>query len=218
MLLIGTTELRRTRDRGDFRCPQCRQQRAYRYKSVRPFLTLYFIPTVPVGGVQHYVECEKCGEAFDPSILEVDPATAQHLEEEQFHHEVMNAAVLTVVADGVITEEEIRSLGFVGQYLFRRPLDREDLGRMCSSATQVGFKPHNYLRSVVPRWDREQKIKALKAIFLATSAEGDLTPGQLEAMIAVRRTLGLNQAEFEQAIEEAIELSSTFDDQDSRFF
>ncbi|QDV67921.1 Tellurite resistance protein TerB [Rosistilla carotiformis] len=211
MLLIGTTDLRRTRDRGDFRCPQCRQLQPYRLKSVRPFLTLYFIPTIPMGAVQHYVECDECRQAFEPAVLEIDPSTAVHLEQQQFHQEVMNVAVLTVVADGEITEAEIKSLGHVAEMLFGEPTDREDLGRMCAAATQVGYKPHNYLRSVMPRWDRDQKYLAMKAIFMAASAEGDLTPEQLEALVAVRRTLGLSEEDFQAAIEEALAIADQFD-------
>lgn len=211
MILIGTTELRRTRDRGDFRCPQCRQLRPYRLKSVRPFLTLYFIPTVPVGAAQQYVECEECRESFDPVVLEVDPETAEQLERQEFYQEVMNIAVLTVVADGEITEAEIRSLGHVGEMLFGAPMEREDLGRMCAAATRVGYKPHNYLRSVVPRWDRDRKYLAMKAIFMAASAEGDLTPEQLEALVAVQRTLGLSEEDFQAAIEEALAIAEQYD-------
>ena len=60
MILIGTMNIKRTRERGEFYCPTCTAQQSYRRRSSRPFLTLYFIPVVPIGGLEWFVQCDHC--------------------------------------------------------------------------------------------------------------------------------------------------------------
>src|SRR5690606_6765879 len=69
MILIGTMNITRTRDEGEFHCPTCGSLKPYQLKSRRPFLTLYFIPTVPIGGTEYFVRCLECKSHWDPAIL-----------------------------------------------------------------------------------------------------------------------------------------------------
>ncbi len=110
MILIGTMNLTGTRDRGNFYCPTCALTQTYRLRARRPWLTLYFIPTVPVGGAELFVQCDKCRSTWDPSVLEMDQQSHEALKEDQFRDEAVRAALLVVLADGHISKTEIESL------------------------------------------------------------------------------------------------------------
>jgi hypothetical protein len=84
MILIGTMNITRTCDDGDFYCPTCGSVRQYKLKSRRPFLTIYLIPTVPIGGVEYFVRCLQCKSHWDPAILN---GTEQTHREQQEHHD-----------------------------------------------------------------------------------------------------------------------------------
>ena len=81
MILIGTMNISTTRDRGNFYCPSCAVDQTYRLRARRPFLTLYFIPTVPVAAAELFVQCDECRATWDVSVLEMDRESARRSED-----------------------------------------------------------------------------------------------------------------------------------------
>lgn len=204
MILIGTMNLTRTRERGNFYCPTCGVTQSYRLRARRPFLTLYFIPTVPVGGPELFVQCDGCKSTWDPTVLQMDEEVHQYVMEEQFRDEAVRAAVLVVIADDQISDEEIGALQRVATRLLDREVDREELGRLCSIAQQNNIEATNYVLTVSHRWSKEQRAQALQAMFLAATADEGLGKPQLKILSEMRDILELTDLEYEQAIEGAL--------------
>jgi uncharacterized tellurite resistance protein B-like protein len=204
MILIGTMNLTRTRDRGNFYCPTCRLSQTYRLRARRPWLTLYFIPTVPVGGIELFVQCDQCRSTWDPTVLEMDQKGHEQAMDEQFRDEAVRSAVLVVLADGQITQPEIVAMQKIASRLLERPVDREELGRLCSIAEQNQIEAANYVLTVSRRWSSEQRLRALQAMFLAATAEGEMGPTQIETLAKMRDILDLTDQEYQAAIEEAL--------------
>ncbi len=204
MILIGTMNLTRTRERGDFYCPTCAMGQTYRLRARRPWLTLYFIPTVPVGGAELFVQCDQCRQSWDPTVLEMDQQSHEMALEEQFRDEAVRSAVLVVVADGTISENEIHALQLISSRLLDRPLDREELGRLCSIAEQNQIEATNYVLTVSRRWSQQQRAQALKAMFLAATAEGEMGAKQMRTLAKMRELLDMTEPEYESAIEDAL--------------
>ena len=204
MILIGTMNLTRTRDRGNFYCPTCAMTQSYRLRARRPWLTLYFIPTVPVGGAELFVHCDQCKSTWDETVLEMDKHSHEQALEEQFLDEAVRSAVLVVIADGEITEQEIVALQLIASRLLDRDVDREELGRLCSIAQQNKIEAGNYVLTVSRRWNQKQRSRALQAMFLAATAEGEMGQPQMRLLAKMRDILELTDAEYEAAIEEAL--------------
>jgi hypothetical protein len=204
MILIGTMNITRTRSVGDFHCPTCGSIREYTLKSRRPFLTLYFIPTVPIGGQEWFVRCQGCKSHWDPAVLQMDAAAHQSAREAQFGGEAFRAAVLVAQHGEAFGEETIEELLAIAQRLLGEPITRDDLGRLCSSATQNRVSPINYVRSVSPGWTTDQRQLALGAIFVAATAEGEPDPAKLNLLASLRDAMDLTDQEYQQAIETAI--------------
>ncbi|MCD0460647.1 TerB family tellurite resistance protein [Roseiconus lacunae] len=207
--------LTRTRESGQFYCPTCVSTQDYRLRSRRPFLTLYFIPVVPIGGAEQFVVCGGCREKWDPSVLTIDyqhPSqvrpdgeTSGQLSADQFHDQALRSAILVVLDDGFMSEAEIESLLGLGSHLFGRPIDREELGELCSIAEQNKVRARNYVTSVSHRWNRDQKVEALQAMFLAATAEGELSDSQIKLLADMKDLLGLSDEEYHKAIGEALQ-------------
>ncbi|WP_153557032.1 zinc-ribbon domain-containing protein [Roseimaritima sediminicola] len=199
--------LHRTVQRGDFICPQCRGLESYRLRARRPFLTVYLIPLAPLGNRELFVQCQGCKQRFDERILERPKRDVDRgLEAELFAEEALRAAALMVIAKGHFTEEDISTLQRAGEDLFGRPVSREPLGELCSSAFWNRIPAINYVQSVAHRWSQPQRQAAMKACFLAASTGGDLPPDQIQRLESIRQDLNLTDEEFEQAIESAVEL------------
>lgn len=206
MILIGTINITRTRDRGDFHCPSCGSIREYQLKSRRPFLTLYFIPTVPIGGPEFFIRCTGCGSNWDPAILTVDPREHRERQEQQFGIEAFRSAVLAALAGGVISEPQIETLLRISGRLLPEPIDREQLGQLCSSAIQNRITAGNYVRSVCHDWNTEQRQFALQAMFVAATADhAEPHPAAIRLMASLREILQLSDTEYQLAIEAAVD-------------
>lgn len=204
MILIGTMNLTRTRDRGNFYCPSCGGTQGYRLRARRPFLTLYFIPTVPVGGAEVFVQCDTCRSVWDESVLEMDRESHQTARKQQFVDEAIRASVLVAMADGDVSDEEVSVLQRIATNLLERPVEREELGELCSIARQNQIEAKNYVLTVSQHWNQEQRRTALQAMFLAATAEKELSETKLDLLKQLRDLLDLTDREYEHAIEEAL--------------
>lgn len=205
MILIGTMNITRTRGNGDFHCPTCGSLREYVLKSRRPFLTLYFIPTLPIGASELFVRCKGCKSHWDPAILSMNARDHQLAQDTKFRVEAFRSTVLVVLHGGHITENEIESLLDIGERILPEPIDREELGQLCSSALQNRISAANYVRSVCSAWSTEQKQFALQAMFVAATADSGLDPKTLQLLASLRDAMNLTDDEYQSAIEAAIQ-------------
>ncbi len=76
LIIFGARPRVTSVDSGTFLCPNCStsrdQQRRYERKRSRNYFTLYFVPLVPLGNGQEFIECQNCQTAFDPTVLDVN--------------------------------------------------------------------------------------------------------------------------------------------------
>ncbi|MCC9604123.1 zinc-ribbon domain-containing protein [Stieleria sp. JC731] len=197
--------LTRTRETGQFHCPTCRSNQDYRLRSRRPFLTLYFIPVVPIGGAEQFVVCRGCKEKWDPSVLQTDAKEQADYSLAQFHEEALRSAILVVLHDGYITEPEIDSLIYISNQLLQRPVDREELGELCSIASQNRVLARNYVTTVSRRWSDDQKKTCVQAMFLAATSEGALDDDRAKLLADMKGILKMSEADYQSAVSEALQ-------------
>lgn len=205
--MIGTMNITRTVDRGNFYCPTCGSAQSYRLRNRRPFLTVYFIPLVPIGGAEPFVQCDACKAHWDTTILDMTREHHEQAQWEQFREQALRATILVTLADGTITEEEIEALQSVSRQLLEYPIDRDELGMHCASAQRLGVPAKNFILSAKTGWSQEQCRMVLQAAFLAASAGGELNPQQLAMLKELRDVLNLTDDEYLEAIEEAVNLA-----------
>ena len=205
MILIGTMNLTRTRETGQFYCPTCGSSQEYRLRARRPFLTLYFIPVVPIGATELYVHCAGCRDKWDPTVLQMDQKQHQAIQVDQFRDEALRSAVLVVLEDDQISNSEIATLGRIAFRLFDREMNRDELGELCSIAQQNKINARNYVLTVSRRWSETQKTDALQAMFLAATAEGRMEEPQIKLLSEMRDILEMTEQEYQSAIESALQ-------------
>ena len=69
MIIFGMSPRTKTTGTGTFFCPHCRTSRSYERKEGRNYFSLYFIPLIPVGKPQTYIECSTCHVTFTAEVL-----------------------------------------------------------------------------------------------------------------------------------------------------
>ncbi len=75
LIIFGTKPRTTTVDKGKFYCPNCSvekgDQRQYERKKVRNYFSLYFVPVIPLGAGQEFIECQFCENAWQPDVLDM---------------------------------------------------------------------------------------------------------------------------------------------------
>ncbi len=75
MIIYGSRKRETETATGEFYCPRCQAQRAFKQKRVDRYFTLFFIPLFRVGQLGEYVECQTCFTTFKTEVLNL-PGTA----------------------------------------------------------------------------------------------------------------------------------------------
>ena len=75
LILGGVRVFVHTTGEGVFHCQRCCADRQYRGRSGRRFVTVFFVPLVPLGKVGEHVQCRTCGTRYHAGVLGL-PATA----------------------------------------------------------------------------------------------------------------------------------------------
>ena len=73
LIIWGTKGVEGVKESGQFFCPSCNANVPYDHKRIRRFFTLYFIPLIPLGTLQEWIECKQCGGSFETEVLQMQP-------------------------------------------------------------------------------------------------------------------------------------------------
>jgi zinc ribbon protein len=76
LIIWGIRVFFRTTGQGLFHCPRCGGDRRYRHRSGRRFLTLFFIPVIPLTKAGEHVQCITCRTRYHVGALR-QPTAAQ---------------------------------------------------------------------------------------------------------------------------------------------
>lgn len=208
MILIGTMEWASTRMRGVFVCPNCETTEKFRLRTSRPFLTLYFIPVLPIGGLQEFVQCNQCKNSFEPVVLanHMMPGNAAAPEPEEaiassFEADLLKVLALMMVEDGNVTENEIRVARRLFENMTEQNLSREDLGRACSQVRLHRLNTMSFLATAGPRSSHEQKLLLVQAMFGVAGADGEISPNRMASLLQAQKVLAVEEREFQSAVE-----------------
>jgi hypothetical protein len=94
--------------KGFFDCPHCGTSRLYERKKATRYLTLYFIPVLPMGEAGEFIECQTCHHTFEASALDIKAS-----ERKLTLVEMLNS-VQTILEDGKPVEYLLRDLTAAG--------------------------------------------------------------------------------------------------------
>ena len=209
MILIGSMEWSSTVARGEFFCPKCNAAKPYQRKVARPFLTLYFVPVVPIGGLREFVLCRNCRERFDSSILLAGNA-AEMLRDNSvtakptsFEEELLRVIALIIVEDSQVTEAEIQMATRIYQRMTGRELSLPQLQKMCREASSIRVSAAVYLGIAGQNFSYDQKLLAVQAMFAVAGAEGVISPSRMQSLMDARHQLELDDVAFQTAIKDA---------------
>jgi len=78
MIIFGTRARYKTVDTGQFHCPHCQKEREYHHKQGKNYFSLYFIPVLPIGDANEFVECQTCKRTYSTEAINFKPSKPQN--------------------------------------------------------------------------------------------------------------------------------------------
>ena len=205
MIIIGTREIARKQASGVFFCPDCRQECPYVRKTVQTFLTVYFIPVIPLGKGTEHVECRSCHQAFVPDVLTLSRDAVLEQIEAQYRFFVVHGGVLMAAAgpDGEGVVATIREIHrrLSGEEIPAEAIRRDIETMRAARADAIEFLEGAAQEKLPPTWRR----RIAQALFLVANADDVPTPRQMEILQALPKVLEIPDAEYREMIAQAAE-------------
>jgi hypothetical protein len=205
MVHIGASEITLTKRSGMFVCPVCRKRRPYVLRSVKRFLTVYFVPLIPLDEVSQHVRCQICKEQYPIEVLSGHPRVLlRQAGTPQSNRGLILAALRLLMVDGNPTPAEIRE---AQQLIFDRTGIRATGHEILQQRELVlgpaapNMAEHLRAAGALSQAKREQVVRDL---FLVASADGDLRPGQLAELSQLPAALGIKESRFRKLIMDVV--------------
>ncbi|MCW8125123.1 zinc ribbon domain-containing protein [Microbulbifer halophilus] len=200
MIIFGTRGITTTPQRGDFHCPTCSDTQNYALKRVRRFFTLYFIPLIPLNKLGEYVECRSCKDTYKPRVLDYDPAENARALEAEYHRAVKRVMIHTLLADGVVDDDEVRTAADTYQKVAGRAIDEAELRREIQVVQAAGEDLGATLRGLQGSLNDEGKELALRAALLVAMADGEFQSEEQALVADIGANLGMTKAHIQGVI------------------
>jgi hypothetical protein len=203
VIIVGEMNLTLKKGSGEFYCPMCSGERPYVRKRIKRFLTVYFIPLIPLSTVSEHVQCQKCRQTFPLTATSLRPEDYQRAAAQQFADDVRRVMVLTMLADHEVQEEEISVIQRVYQQLTGRELTRAELDHDMLQARRSGVSAVTYARAIASRRSAEEKEWLIRGAFHVAAATGELSDRRMEQLKDLPTVLGVEPERFRQIVAES---------------
>lgn len=190
MLLIwGLRVIYRTIGRGVFHCRKCGGDRDYRHRSGRRFVTVFFIPLIPLNKTGEHVQCMTCKTRYVTDVLAA-PTTAQM---QTAMADGMRAAVVVMLVAGApvggpARQRAITAIREAGLAGYDDATLETDLAKPAGEMTAAIERFGSQIRP-------EAKERYLAELVKIAMADAPLTSSERHAAESVAASLGMTQAQ-----------------------
>jgi uncharacterized tellurite resistance protein B-like protein len=186
-IIFGTRGITITKEDGMFHCPSCTSSQGYRFRTVRRFFTLFFIPLIPLDKVGEYVECDRCSNTFYPRVLD------QVLPDDKFnavYEEVMqNTLVKMMLADGKIEDSEKYMVLAILNKFGSSEIQIDALDGIIAKAKNDSRTIVDYLKQIKASLNENGKELIVRSAILVSMADGVMDDAERSLILRISRIL-----------------------------
>ncbi len=208
MIIFGFRGVRMTRDTGLFDCPDCQRTTEYRLRGVRNFITLYFIPIVPLTweGGDEEVRCSVCKSKYPAGVLDGSWPAEESLDDiDQIDWMIRQFAMIPMLVSKGIVQESDRQLMI---QLFKKNFDvlpdpdqlNHEIEHVQTHGIEASMEALALVNTTLDDW---QKRKMIKAAWQMGVADGPLDPSEWKVLASLGEALGMPAEQIDAAIVEA---------------
>jgi len=208
-IIFGTRGVSSTKEQGNFHCPQCEQQRAYKHKKVTRFFTLYFIPLIPLGKIGEYVECQTCKGTFIPNVKNYqgpDQSEQQFLSE--YEKAIKHSMVLMMLADGEIDQREKEAVVQTVNKFGHNDINMQQLDEYIDKVQGNPEPVSKYLHRIQANLNGHGKEMVIKSALAIAAADGNIDPEEVKLLKEMADALDMSAAHLKGIMNEMAEKQS----------
>ncbi len=197
MIIFGARGVTYTHAKGTFYCPGCdREGVAYKHQRCRRFVTLYYLPLIPLKTFGEYIECQVCQNTYQPAVLSATLAEHRAFEAE-FQLVIKRVMILMLLADGVIADAELEVIRRIYLRLSTVDIPMEDLRKEIEAAQEDVSDVLVYLARLGPILNPRGKELVIKSAFLVAAADDQFQDKERQLLADIGKTLELSNAEVQ---------------------
>lgn len=186
-IIYGTRGITFTKEDGMFHCPSCKSSQGYRFRVVRRFFTLFFIPLIPLDKVGEYIECDRCSDTFYPRVLD------QVLPDDKFkavYEEVMqNTLIKMMLADGKIEDTEKYMVLSILNKFGSSEIQIDALEGMIAKSRNDFRTIDDYLKQIKASLNENGKELIVRSAILVSMADGDMDRSERSLILRIAKIL-----------------------------
>ena len=189
MLVIWLSVIYRTLGRGVFFCRRCGGDRAYRHRTGRRYITVFFIPLIPLTRTGEHVQCLTCKTRYVTEVLKL-PTTVQMQADLIAGMRAMVAIILRAgdPASPLSRRRALDAVTGAGDSGYDEDALEEDLGEPADSAKPKISALGAQLQIEAREWCLAEAIRI-------AMADGPLTGSERAAAEHLAAALGMTQAQ-----------------------
>lgn len=190
MLIIwGLRVIYRTLAQGTFYCRVCGGDRAYRHRAGRRFITVFFIPLVPLTRIGEHVQCGACKTRYVTEVLRSPTAASMEAAIPAGVRALVSVMLRAGGLDSILARNRaIEVVRGVGEGDFDESMLTEDLARTLESARAAVVRLGTQLRSEAREWHLAGAVRV-------ALANGPLTENERATAEMLAADLGLTPAQ-----------------------
>jgi DnaJ-domain-containing protein 1 len=197
MIIFGAKVVTSTQAKGTFYCPGCdREGVEYKQQRCRRFVTLYYLPLIPIKTVAEYIECQVCQNTYQPAVLKATAADHRAFEAE-FQLVIKRVMILMLLADGVVADAELEVIRRIYLRLSEIDISIEDLRLEVEAARQGVSDVLVYLERNAPILNERGKELVIKSAFLVAAADDQFQDKERQLLADIGKTLDLSNAQVQ---------------------
>lgn len=186
MIIWGWRTVGKRIAEGLFSCPTCRCDRHFEHQRLRRFMTIFFIPLIPLKVVGEVVRCMTCRTDFRPEVL--NRPTASNLGEGMAV--ASRVAIAAMIAGATNPSDKLKNFARetvvrAGTDPYEQAAQKGDVGWVTDDGVVQYLEPFVDGLSVPAR---EQFVGLVASVAMV---DGDLTDRQRGVLQRIATTLGL---------------------------
>lgn len=197
MIIFGARGVTYTHARGTFYCPGCdREGVEYKHQRTRRFVTLYYLPVIPLRSLGEYIECQVCQNTYQLGVLKATQAEHRAFEAE-FQLAIKRVMILMLLVDGVVADAELEVIRRIYLRLSTVDIPVEALREEVEAARQDVGDVLVYLERVGPALNPRGKELVIKSAFLVAAADDQFQDKERQLLADIGKTLELSNAQVQ---------------------
>jgi uncharacterized tellurite resistance protein B-like protein len=202
MLVLGTECVAKPFDRGTFFCPFCLTEAPYKLNKVRLFFTIYYVPVMPLREEGTHVECARCLETFEASVLERPSESDQF--PPIFKRTMVRMLAIMATVDGTVHPDERLVISQLYEKLFGVGLGARELDALLedSDFDLHGAGIASFLRASRPLLNTSGREKILIAALQVASADKQILGCEENFLWTLGHSLGLNDVHIRDVVKD----------------